>query len=172
MARLLLSFCMIILFGCKSNKIVESNTRLIQEEDLNWCPSDSVCSFEVLPNKAVELKRDKFGKTFTVFRDSGSSVLKFEYVRNEMPGLEDSSYREVVYVELQDLETSFEVSDMALSKYNVIYERWCFCRGATGSYLVSSGSMTYNSLKDGKSIYLKFDNKQVPQVLKSVAANF
>lgn len=169
--------CVLLFLNCKSTETIsqtltdsEVSEKLV--ENVDWCPEKGTCSFERLENKKATLIKGKFNDTYVNVNNSSASVLKFEYSRDELPGVEDSSYRELVYINLPDVKASFSATGKELLKYNVIYSRLCFCRGATGAYQVTDGELVYTVNENGKHIKLTFKNNQVPQVLIFVEADF
>jgi hypothetical protein len=136
------------------------------------CPKNGVCTFEVLKGKTFKIA-SKFGDTYPEFSNSTKTLLKFEYIRNTIPDVQDSSYRELVYVEIDsDMET-LELENIDLTKAKVSFGRLCFCRGQTGYYSVKEGKLLISKIED--SLYrfvLDFKVNEVPQVVTRIEEHF
>jgi hypothetical protein len=156
--------------NCSTNKINLPTTK----ENLtnNWCPEDGKCVFTKLEQTKLILKFDEFGNSYTEITKGENTVLKFEYTRVSNDQIEDSSYKELVWIELTDLDRSFTALDGALKNYNTIFTRLCFCRGQTGSYALDKGEINYTSNENEKHIKFTFNNSKVPQVLNFVETSF
>lgn len=155
------------ILGCNSNKVInnsiETNGKILD------CPEDGICSFEVLKNKTFNIKQDKFGNPYSELLDGNKTVLKFEYQRNTLPDVEDGNYSEIIYIEIENDTEALSLKDDELRKANIGFSRICFCRGQTGTYPITNG--TIDILKTGKNTYnLQFEFKvsEVPQIISSI----
>ena len=160
----------LIITNCSSNK----DNLITTKEDLisNWCPEDGKCVFTKLEQTKIILKFDEFGNSYTEIAKGENTVLKFEYTRLSNDQIEDSSYKELVWIELTDLDRSLTALDGALKNYNAIFTRLCFCRGQTGSYALDKGEINYTINEKEKLIKFTFNSSQVPQVLNFVETSF
>jgi hypothetical protein len=160
----------ISLSNCANNK----NT-FIQKEDkkkTDWCPDNGMCHFKILENSSLILKTDEFGNGYHKIIESTNTVLQFEFTKNSDSTLQDSSYTEMVLIELTDLDNTFTAKDLNLRKYNAIYNRLCFCRGQTGSYALTNGILEFNVTNSKKHVKFTFKNEKIPQLLTFVEASF
>ena len=137
------------------------------------CPDNGKCSLDITSNQSLELKKDDFGAVYPEFIESDLVLLKFEYVRNKIPNTEDSSYRELIYLELNPENMEVNLSDSNLKKVNAVFGRLCFCRGQTGHYKIRNGNLTVKKLnKDTYEIQFEFSVTEVPQVVRSIREVF
>ncbi len=136
------------------------------------CPKNGMCTFEVIKKQTFRIA-SKFGDTYPEFSNSTKTLLKFEYVRNPIPDVQDSSYRELIYVEIDnDIET-LELEDIDLTKAKVSFGRLCFCRGQTGYYPVKEGKLLISKIDNGMYRFvLDFKVNEVPQVVTRIEEQF
>ena len=62
----LLIIILLLVASCKSTEPTKStdlNQNIIQSETLN-CPENGTCEIEIIPNKIIEFKSDKFGNLY------------------------------------------------------------------------------------------------------------
>lgn len=150
----------------KSNSLEKKDTKEIV------CPSDGVCTFEVIKNQTFRIA-SKFGDTYPEFSNSAKTLLKFEYVRNLIPDVQDSSYRELVYVEIDNNVETLNLENIDLTRAKVSFGRLCFCRGQTGYYSVKEGKLSISKIDDNLySFVLDFKVKEVPQVITRIEEQF
>ena len=160
----------VLLYNCANNK-----STFVQGENkkkTDWCPDNGKCHFKILENSSLILKTDEFGNGYHEIIESTSTVLQFEFTKTSDPNIQDSSYKELVLIELDDLKKSFTVNDLELKKYKATYVRLCFCRGQTGSYAINFGNLIYNAKDSEKHLKFTFQNEKVPQILTFVEASF
>ena len=70
------------------------------------CPSDGVCTTEILKNKSLVIKTDEFGSTYTQTIDSETtSVIVYQYNRIVKGDLQDAGYREEIIFEINNNDT-------------------------------------------------------------------
>ena len=156
------------LCSCHSQKKISLEDSLKKTEQK--CPQDGTCTFEVLKNKSFKIS-NKFGNTFPVFSESkNKSILKFEYIRNLIPDTEDSSYKELVYIEIPN---NLEMKIINLNKTKVSFGRLCFCRGQTGYYTIKEGDLSIKKTGDNNySLKLQFKVNEVPQIITKIEEQF
>lgn len=162
----------ISLNSCHSQKKINTEESLKKTEQK--CPEDGTCTFEVLKNKSFKIS-SKFGNTYPVFSpNNNKSILKFEYTRNLIPDTEDSSYKELIYIEISnDLKTPLDIKNIDLTKTKASFGRLCFCRGQTGYYKIKQGDLSIK--KNGQNNYnlkFKFKITEVPQVITTIEEHF
>ena len=137
------------------------------------CPSDGVCTFEVLKNKSFEIKRDGIGAWYPSLTEGKSNIIKFEYKRNEIANTQDGQYSELIYMELPGKLANTQLRNGDLSTVKLLFARLCFCRGQTGYYKVSDGLLEISENKDGIfNFKLNFKVDEVPQVITLIEASF
>jgi len=154
--------------NAKQKVLVENENDKITK----FCPEDGVCTFEVLENKSIELLKDGIGKLYTNIIDDNNIVLKFEYIRNEIPNTVDGSYRELVYAELDPNNLTVEIENSQLKEVKLLFARFCFCRGQTGYYNVNKGNLSITRSGNNYQFNLEFIIDEVPQVITVVNQTF
>jgi hypothetical protein len=136
------------------------------------CPDDGVCSFEVLKNSSLKLLEDSNGKLYPEISEGDKIVLKFEYKRNEIPNTADSSYSELIYIEVEPNKMTIDLRGSNLGKAKILFARLCFCRGQTGYYKISNGNLTISKQSDSYRFNLEFKVDEVPQIITVINQSF
>jgi hypothetical protein len=136
------------------------------------CPDDGVCALEVLQGKSLEWLEDPFGNRYPEISDGSAVVLKFEYKRHEIPNTADSDYRELIFMELPADKPAMSLKDGELVKAKVLFARLCFCRGQTGYYPVTKGSLSITEINNKYQLSLDFKVDEVPQVINAIKESF
>ncbi|XCF05894.1 hypothetical protein ABI125_14395 [Tamlana crocina] len=169
MKHLYLLILLVFTLSCKSE-----NTAVTQKNsELNSivCPENGVCAFKVLQNKSLAIKTDGLGDLFLETVEGKKLVLKFEYSKNHDKKLEDGSYREEVFLELNPNDLKIETKDLVNQK--LYFARWCYCKGETGYYKIKEGLLKVEKLNDGSfQLYLSFKIDEVPQVVTQINETF
>jgi hypothetical protein len=156
---------LLVFLTCGSNKVATSSN-LHEIITSTNCPKDGVCTFEVFQNKILYIKEDEIGALYPELSEGKKTVIKFEYKRDEIPNTADSSYSEIIYVEIDSDTKELSLKNEALKEAKVLFGRLCFCRGATGYYPISEGLLEVSSNKDGSKTYeLTFKVYEVPQII-------
>lgn len=164
-------FFLFIQISCKASKEKGLKTNL--KSVMTNCPEDGICTFEVLKNKSLQVKKDGIGALYPVFIEGKTNVLKFEYKRNDIPNTQDGNYSELIYVELPQEIENIEIANNNLSNLNVLFARLCFCRGQTGYYKVSKGLLEINKNNDNSfNFKLNFKIDEVPQIISVIEETF
>lgn len=164
-------FFLLTTTSCISNK--EKNLKTNLKTINSNCPSDGVCSLEVLKNKSLEIKNDDIGALYPVLNEGESNVLKFEYKRNEIANTQDGQYSELIYIELPTNIKNTRLSNKELSTVKLLFARLCFCRGQTGYYKVSNGQLEIYKNGDATfNLKLNFKIEEVPQVITLIEESF
>lgn len=157
--------------ACNANKGVKTENINIKRS--NTCPEDGVCTFKVLKNKTYSIKKDEYGNSYSELLVGKKTVLKFEYERNELEGVQDSGYKELIYIEIDTNNLELNLRNEDLQKANIGFERLCFCRGQTGSYAIIQGHLKITKIKENEfNIVLDFKTDKVPQVITYINENF
>lgn len=164
-------FLLLSIISCKAGK--ESNPIPELKMVNSICPSDGICSFEVLKNKSLQLKQDDIGALYPVLEEGKMTVLKFEYQRSEIENTQDGQYSELIYVELPQKIQNIQLTNNELSISKVLFARLCFCRGQTGYYKVTNGQLEITKNKDATANFkLQFKIEEVPQIITLIEESF
>lgn len=158
------------LLSCNARQKLLADERI--EHLTTDCPENGVCAFEVLHNKSLKLLKDGIGKLYPDISDGDNIILKFEYKRNEIPNTMDSSYRELIYVELDPNNLTLELENSQLKEVKLLFARLCFCRGQTGYYNVNKGKLSITKKGDNYQFNLDFEINEVPQIITSISQSF
>ncbi|WAC00950.1 hypothetical protein N7U66_12110 [Lacinutrix neustonica] len=172
MKSIMYNLVLLIVLSCNSQKTVKEDARLDKTSINSQCPENGSCTFEVLKNKTFFIN-EKFGNTYPEISEGTKTILKFEYVRNAIPDTQDSSYRELIYVEIDANTEGLKLEDMDLLKAKVSFGRLCFCRDQTGYYAVKEGRLSISKNDDKTySFKLTFNVSEVPQVITRIEESF
>ena len=165
MKCLIVSFFFIIILNCKSNHAsIYDNT---QNSITKICPEDGNCTIEVLNNKTLKTLKTSLGETYTEIVDGESIVIKFEYKRHDIPDTVDGQYSEQVLIELD--KNNLETEEVLTSKSNVMFARFCYCKGQTGYYRVSQGNLSVKKIEEKTyQLVLDFKQNEVPQIITQI----
>ena len=128
----------LLFIACHSHKIA-TNQPVNNSINSTNCPKDGVCTFEVLPNKTLNIKTDGIGALYPELLDGQNTVIKFEYKRHQIPNTADGEYSEIIYAEIDSNKTEISLQNESLKSAKLLFGRLCFCRGETGYYYVSKG---------------------------------
>ena len=170
--RLILTFSLLLIL--KSCKVVpEVNSEVSKEISSLTCPVEGTCKLEVIKNSHLEIKTDEFGILYPQIDDGLFMVLKFEYIRNEIPETADSGYRELIFLQLNPEQMEMEIQNKNLSTVNLLFARLCFCRGQTGYYKINMGRLSVKKIQDKTYLVdLEFKTDEVPQVINHISETF
>ncbi|RZV70907.1 MAG: hypothetical protein EX254_00165 [Flavobacteriaceae bacterium] len=147
-------------------------TNVISEE-VSSCPEDGKCIFEVLPNKSIQITKTSLNEIYPKLIDGNKVVLRFDYKRNEMPDVQDSSYNEIILVEIDPNAPEVELNGKRMSEAKLFFARFCFCRGQTGYYVIDQGNLKIEKLNGNHySFELNFKTDEVPQIITSIDEEF
>jgi hypothetical protein len=135
------------------------------------CPEDGVCTFEILENSALKNKTDHLGSIYPEIVPGNTLVAKFEYKKTNDINLQDSSYREELYIELDKSNPEIETEN--LKNENLFFARWCYCKGQTGFYKINKGKLKVIKISEKDyQINLSFIIDEVPQIINEINYNF
>ena len=160
----------LVVFSCnaKQKLLVEDKV----ENSLSLCTEGGTCTFDVLQNKTLEVKKDNFGALYPEMLDGDKVVIKFEYKRNEIPNTVDGNYSELIYVELDPNNLLVELEYSQLLDAKVLFGRLCFCKGQTGYYAVDNGKLSITKESDSYQFDLAFKIDEVPQLISTINRSF
>ena len=169
MKSIFLSFFLILMVGCKSQKNLTSNGQPMLKE-IN-CPEGGDCVFEVLKNSSLQIKIDDFGKIYPEIVPGNKLVVKYHYKRDEVENVMDGNYSEYVYFEIDPNEKQIILKDMDLQKVKMVFGRICFCRDDGGYFRVNNGDLFLFNSNNNLQVKLKFKIHKIPQVITEVNEN-
>ena len=166
-----IAFFALLSCNCTKNTDLTKNSMPINTIE-SPCPENGVCNIEIIKNKSLNVKSDEFGSTYyTLEENPSTSVIKYQYNRNVTPDLQDDNHKEEIIFEVANNETSMNLVDNDLQKSKLLFGRICFCRGQTGYYKITNGTLKLDKgKKDLYQLNLNFKVSQVPQLFTSVIA--
>ncbi len=158
--------------GVKQNSVAELNNKQDMQET-EECPENGSCFLEVFPNTSLDIKHDNLWALYPELVKGETLVLTFEYKRDEIPNTMDSSYREILYIELESQNIEIEKEGANLKDVKLLFARLCFCKGQTGYYEISDGHLKISkNTDDTYNLYLEFSTDEVPQILNKISHSF
>jgi hypothetical protein len=156
-----------VFFGCKTKQEITNDVPIFFQNIT--CPDDGNCTFEVLKDSSLEIKTDEFGNLYPEISSGNKLVVKYHYKRNEIKNTADSSYSEFIYFELDNQEENFILKDIDLQKVKLLYGRICFCRGSSGYFKITSGTLFVDKHGDKLDVDLRFKSpKGIPQIITQI----
>ena len=160
-----------IIYSCNAKQKLFTEDKT--ENLLSLCPEDGTCTFEVLQNKTLEIKKDNFGALYPEIKGGDNIVLKHEYKRHEIPNTVDGHYSEQILMELNPDNLDLELENLEFKNIKVLFARFCYCKGQTGYYPVKQGKLAISKLsKDKFKLNLNFKVDEMPQVITEIKEEF
>jgi len=163
----LFSFC------CTNKEIMkkEEENKVVTKTESS-CPSDGVCTTEILKKKSLVIKTDEFGSTYTQIIDSETtSVIVYQYNRIVKGDLQDAGYREEIIFEINNNDKELNLTNKELQETKMLFGRFCFCREQTGYYKVDEGKLNLKKTNDTITLNLDFTITKVPQIIKTITTS-
>lgn len=166
MRKIALLLVLLSVLSCKCKKVAAQTTAVITSE----CPKDGTCTIQLSRNKSMVVKKDEFGSVFYTLEESTSkSVVQYTYKKTVKGDIQDANYREEIIFEIDNDTENINLSDVALENTQLIFGRFCFCRGQTGYYKINQGKLTVTKNANEKVVDLNFKTDSVPQIIHHVA---
>ena len=167
MKNLLVLF-IVLLTSCKSNQKF-TISEVVFSETVN-CPNNGKCSIELIPNKALEFKKDEFGNSYPIITEGEKTILKYTYKRNPISNTQDSNYTELIYAELDKTISEFSLTSKELQTVKLYFGRLCYCKGETGYYPITNGIFKIEkSSKNAIKINIEFKIIEVHQIITKIS---
>lgn len=164
---------LIVSFCAPKKEITENDKTAIEAKKINPsdsnCPEDGICSIEVIKNKSIVVKTDDFGSNYYLLEDNeNTSVIYYKYDRSFEKELQDAYYKEEIAFEVSNEVNQLNLTDEELQNTKMLYGRLCFCKGQTGFFKVTKGTLKYTKKGNEIAIDLDFENQKVPQIIKKI----
>lgn len=154
--------------SCKCKK--DTTTWVPQAVIMSEFPKDGICTTQVLSGKSMVIKNDDFGRPYYETIDNTSkSVIIFDYNRTVKGDIQDASYNEKVIFEIDNSTDNLNLSDTSLQDSQLLFARFCFCKGQTGYYKITQGKLSMSKKANEKTIDLNFKTDEVPQIIKHIS---
>ncbi|WP_298155909.1 hypothetical protein [Flavobacterium sp.] len=168
MQKLILFFLgFFTLICCNTRPVLDHNGQHISI--LSGCPADGKCTVEMTAGKSLVVHEDEFGnRSYELMDEIGTNVYKVAYNRNVPEGVQDGTYREEIIFESKNENKSSVLQGNALQNAKLLFGRFCYCKGQTGYYKITDGTLRISG-NTGERVYsLDFKTDKTPQVLNSV----
>jgi hypothetical protein len=166
-----LSIFVFALISCKSTQQTTSNIELNDpiSLELSNCEENFDCKIELIPNKKLEFKTDEFGVMYTIISEGEKTILKYSYIKKPTENIADDGYSEIIYAELDASIPDINLTNEALQTVKLHFGRFCFCRGNTGYFPITSGELKLTNIENNQlKIDLNFSLKKVPYKISSI----
>ena len=166
MKKYLILPAVLILFSCSSQKKTDFTSASISGTN---CPEDGECTVRLEKNQRLDIKKDEFGSIYyNLLPSDDKNVIVYEFSRGFDEQLQDSGYREHILIETDIANPELSLSNFTLEHANVLFGRFCYCKGATGNFKIKDGTLNVKRVGDGLSVKMDFRITEVPQVINSV----
>ncbi len=155
----------LLLLSCATQKQSNIIDIPIQKE----CPLDGLCTLSVFNNKQLILLKDGLGGLYYDIKENkGTAVIHYQYNKTTQANLQDGHYREDVVFEIKTSDKSLNLSDAELQQTKLIFGRHCFCKGQTGYFQITKGSLQLHQ-QTSFAFDLEFETDKVPQLIRRVS---
>ena len=162
-------FCLTISCNSQQKASIEANKLKVATK----CPEDGLCTFEVLTKKSLDIEKGSLGEMYPKISDGKKIVLKFDYKKKEIPDVQDSSYNEIIHLEVDPDNPEVNLKDSELEKVKLTFARFCYCKGQTGYYKITEGNLSIKKTSNDKyNLILNFNTNEVPQIITSINETF
>ena len=157
---------LLILFSCNSTKsLYEASNPTYSETS---CPAEGECTFEVLKNKSLVIKKDGIDKVYYSLADNtATSVVKYRYNKKANPALPDSGYSEEIVFEIANDSKNLDYNSNNIQQTKMLFGVMCFCKGKAGFYPVNEGAVSYND-----KLHIEIPELVDNQKLKDISVTF
>ena len=166
MKKLLIIPAVLVLFGCSSQQKTDFKTVAVNSPD---CPKDGECIVRLEKNQSLDIKTDEFGGIYyNLIPSETKNVIVYEFSRGFDDRLQDSGYREHIIIETDIANPEVSLSNFTLEHANVLFGRFCYCKGATGNMKIKDGQLNIRKVKEGLEVKMNFKIPDIPQVINKI----
>ena len=163
-----LIIALLVFASCSCKK----NTTALSASLLSECPKDGDCKIELFDGKTIVVKTTDTGSLYYELEENTSKkVLKYTYNRKVKGNIQDASYREEIIFEVNSNQEKSTFVDSSLQDIQLLFGRFCYCKGQTGFYKIGSGALTVSKDKQTTTtqINLNFKTNKVPQIIGAIS---
>lgn len=158
-----ISFC---LLSCAASKIMPASGGKIVLT--SGCGTQATCSGVIHDKKRLELAVNEEGAhTYSLVEDKSAAVITLTYERILPKNVQDGQYREEISFEVPRNAIPVDINLNESSK--AVFGRFCYCKGSTGYYPVSSGRLKIEKKNGTLTGHISFQNSEVPQIWKEAS---
>ncbi len=129
------------------------------------CPISANCALELLPNQRMIITGDASGLQYRLTAQPGTHVLRYKYDKIVKGNLQDAGYREELLFEIP-AAGPVDLKADGFGQTNMLFGRFCYCKGQTGYYRVSNGQLSIDKNGTGQ---LNFTILEVPQITNAIS---
>lgn len=156
-----------LFLNCSSTKNINTSNEILNLE--KNCPDDGDCSIVIHKNKKLNVLTDITGsKYYQLLDNETTSVILFEYIKKVDESLQDANYKEEIIFEIPKKSNILNLQNEELQSTKMLFGRHCFCRGQTGYFSVSKGTLKINPSNKDLNINLNFNITEVPQTITTI----
>lgn len=156
---LLLAF---LVLSCATKKPMANFSKATLLSD---CPTAGTCTVELFQNKSMVINFDNNRNTYSLVDNFEKNVVVFTYNKTVKGNLQDAGYREEVIFETEKTLSDGHFQDAEIQNTQMLFGRFCYCKGQTGYYKVSNGKMQVDAPGN---IILDFSISEVPQIINHI----
>lgn len=159
---------LLVLASCGTKR----STSVLDASLNSGCPKDGDCTVAIFDNKSMTVKTTELGSLYYELAENTSKkVIKYTYNRKVKGNIQDASYREEIVFEINSNADQLVFTDESLQDTQLLFGRFCYCKGQTGYYKIDSGSLriSKNSASKITEVDLSFKSKKVPQVTEAIS---
>ncbi len=168
MKKLLLIIALPLFIGCKSQQMDVPNISTAKLTETK-CPDKGTCKVRLEKDQHIVVKRQDWGSIFYELAPQiGTNVIVYEYDRGNEKELPDSGYREEIVFELDAKISNQNLTGASLKNLNGLFGRFCFCRGQTGYYPITDGTLKSSEKNGILNVNLDFTITEVPQIIDHI----
>ena len=169
---------LIVFVSCKCKKDInlesiktDSIKNIVSEKMIKSTnPEDGKCKIEIFKNKSIEIKTSELGEIYyEKVENLDTSVILYSYNRNVPKELQDANYREEIVFEINNANKELSLKDENLQKTKMLFGRFCYCKGATGYYIITDGKLYLTQKNNEIKFDLEFKNNKVPQIILAIS---
>jgi hypothetical protein len=140
--------------------------------NLENCPKmsgeNAQCSIKIIPNSTLIIKQDEFQSSYIEIEKGEKTIIKYEFKRNQLPNTVDGHHIEMIYFEVENDTESINLVNEELQSVKMMYGRLCYCKGTSGYFKVSQGSLKFSNKNNEMTIKLKFKVGKIPQLISEI----
>jgi hypothetical protein len=156
------SLAILALFSCASKKIVPKTELPVVKA--STCFENGNCTAEIFKNTELLIRKDETGQLYVEIIPGVKNVFKYSYTRKKLEGIADSGYQEIVLFEFLSGEINLHLQDKNLQEANLVFGRFCYCKGESGYFRINRGNLKLVSYDKNVTVDLKFQ-AEVPQII-------
>jgi len=163
-------FLVSLLASCSANKDQTAENKVVLPPPHINCPEGGNCTFELLKNSRLDLKKDDIGKLYPEVTEGDKMVVKFHYKKDEVKDVMDAGLSEYVYLEFDPADQQIILKDKELQKVKMVYGRICHCTD-NGYYQVQKGELFLFNKNGTVQIRSTFKVNKIRQVISQIDEN-